>query len=114
MDKKYNLLKTACRITDLGAAPGSWTEVARQRTPSTSNIVAVDLLEMDSSLMDGSVNFVQGDFLSLECQDRVKAALGNNQADLILSDMVSSREGTESFPPLTHLPTSWRIHQALV
>lgn len=109
MEKRYNLLKTASRILDLGAAPGSWTEVALQRAPSTSNIVAVDLLDLDVSLLD-SVNFVKGDFLEAECQERVRAALGDDQADLMLSDMVRSK--IHAYPALTFL-SSWKTRQAI-
>lgn len=74
-----------------------------------SNIVAVDLLDLDVSLLD-SVNFVKGDFLEAECQERVRAALGDDQADLVLSDMVSYKLHAVTF--LT-FRSSWKTHQAI-
>ncbi len=51
-------------VVELGAAPGSWTQVVRQRLTGrdghlSGRIIALDLLPMDP-LPD--VEFIQGDF----------------------------------------------------
>ena len=44
IDKKFNIFKKGDSVLDLGAAPGSWTEVALEK--SGGLIVAVDILDM--------------------------------------------------------------------
>ena len=46
-------------VVDLGAAPGSWSQVLRERLGPTGKIVAIDLLPMDGI---AGVTFIQGDF----------------------------------------------------
>ena len=43
---KDKLLRPGMRIVDLGAAPGSWTQVLRERAGPNATIVAIDLLPM--------------------------------------------------------------------
>ena len=45
IDEKFNIFKKGNSVLDLGAAPGSWTEVAIDRAGGV--IVAVDILEME-------------------------------------------------------------------
>src|ERR1700758_372226 len=45
--QKDALLKPGLCAVDLGAAPGSWTQVLRERLGPAARIVAVDLLEIE-------------------------------------------------------------------
>ena len=45
IDEKFNIFKKGNSVLDLGAAPGSWTEVALNRAGGLT--VAVDILEME-------------------------------------------------------------------
>src|SRR5512140_739682 len=45
--EKDALFRPGLRVVDLGAAPGSWTQVLRERLGPAARIVAVDLLEME-------------------------------------------------------------------
>jgi hypothetical protein len=56
---KDKLIRPGMRIADLGAAPGSWTQVLRERAGHGASIVAIDLLPM--APLPG-VHFVQADF----------------------------------------------------
>ncbi len=61
---KDRLLRPGMVVVDLGAAPGSWTQVVRKRLARpdgrlAGRIVALDILPMDP-LPD--VEFIQGDF----------------------------------------------------
>src|SRR5438445_9988739 len=53
------LFRKGMAVVDLGAAPGSWCQVLRERLGPAARIVAVDLLPMDPI---AGVTFVQGDF----------------------------------------------------
>ncbi len=50
IDEKHKILTGAKRIIDLGAAPGSWSQIAAKVTNSTDadpKVVAIDFLELD-------------------------------------------------------------------
>src|SRR6478609_4026801 len=59
LDARDKLLRPGMTVVDLGAAPGSWTQVLRERVGGSGRIVAVDLLPMDPL---AGVVFVQADF----------------------------------------------------
>lgn len=92
LHEKMGLLQKGQRILDLGAAPGSWSQVATEYIKDGS-IVAVDLIEMDAL---NSVTFLQMDFWDEDAPSRICEALGNQSPDLILSDMAPSTVGHKS------------------
>ncbi len=57
---KYKVLKSVQSVIDLGAAPGSWSEVLIERIKSPKKIIAIDLLHIDP--LPG-VEIIQGDDL---------------------------------------------------
>jgi len=90
LDKKDRLLVPGQLLVDLGAAPGSWSQVAVARIGSKGKVVAVDLLPMEP--LPG-VQFVQGDFREQEVLDALLAALGGRKADLVISDLAPNISG---------------------
>src|SRR2546430_10531971 len=49
IDDEHHLLKPGARVVDLGAAPGSWSQVAARRVQAPArkgHVLAVDLIEM--------------------------------------------------------------------
>jgi 23S rRNA (uridine2552-2'-O)-methyltransferase len=90
LDKKDRLLAPGQLLVDLGAAPGSWSQVALAKLGSKGRVVAVDLLPMEP--LPG-VQFVQGDFREQEVQDALLVALGGRKADLVISDLAPNISG---------------------
>ena len=90
---KDNLLRPGMRIADLGAAPGSWTQVLREKAGRDAAIVAIDLLPM--SPIPG-VHFVQADFREDEGLKRLESALDGHQLDLVVSDLSPNLSGVEA------------------
>jgi 23S rRNA (uridine2552-2'-O)-methyltransferase len=94
IDDKDKLLKPGMTVIDLGAAPGSWTQVARERLSGKDGlrgrIVALDILPMDP-LPD--VSFIQGDFREESVAAELSATLGTQKVDLVLSDMAPNLSG---------------------
>src|SRR5215470_2834915 len=82
--QKDSLLRRGMTVVDLGAAPGSWSQVLRERLGPASRIVAVDLLPMDPL---AGVTFIRGDFRQEETLRAVAEAVGTAKADLVLSDL---------------------------
>ncbi|WP_199556255.1 RlmE family RNA methyltransferase [Sandaracinobacteroides hominis] len=88
LDERFNLLQGADRVVDLGAAPGSWSQVVMKRRPRAT-IIGIDLLEV--APMAG-LTFLQGDFLAEGMDERLIEMLGG-KADLVLSDMAANTVG---------------------
>jgi hypothetical protein len=61
MCEKYRLIRPGQTVLDLGAAPGSWSQVAAERVGPTGTVVAVDLQPIEP--LEG-VKTLQGDALA--------------------------------------------------
>ena len=57
LNERERLFRPGSIVMDLGAAPGSWCQVLKERVGPSGDIVAVDLLPMDQV---SGVNFIQG------------------------------------------------------
>jgi 23S rRNA (uridine2552-2'-O)-methyltransferase len=90
LDKKDRLLLPGQLVVDLGAAPGSWSQVAVAKLGTKGRVVAVDLLPMESL---AGVHFVQGDFREQEVLDALLKALGGRKPDLVISDLAPNISG---------------------
>ena len=97
LDEKFDMLKGAKRVVDLGVAPGGWSQVVRKVSPKAA-IVGIDLLPVDP--IDG-VTILQMDFMDDAAPDVLAEALGG-PADLVLSDMAANTVG---HPQTDHLRT---------
>lgn len=91
--EKDKLLRPGMTVVDLGAAPGSWCQVLRERLGPSARIVALDLLPMDPV---AGVRFVQGDFREDDALRALEAALEGRRADLVLSDLSPNISGVAS------------------
>jgi len=92
LDARDKLLRPGMAVVDLGAAPGSWAQVLRERVGAGGRIVAVDLLPMDPV---AGVVFVQADFREDAGLAAVEQALGGKPVDLVVSDMAPNLSGVE-------------------
>jgi 23S rRNA (uridine2552-2'-O)-methyltransferase len=89
LDDRFDLLKPSKRIVDLGSAPGGWTQVSVERTKNAC-IVSADIQAVDP--IDGA-EVLELDIYADDAIRRLYAALGNERADLVLSDMAPSTTG---------------------
>jgi 23S rRNA (uridine2552-2'-O)-methyltransferase len=88
LDERFELLKGAQRIVDLGIAPGGWAQFARKKVPH-AKIVGIDLLPTDP--IEG-VTIFEMDFLDDDAPEKLTEALGG-EADLVMSDMAANTVG---------------------
>ena len=88
--ERDRLLKPGMRIVDLGAAPGGWSQLVRERLGDTGSVVALDILPMQGL---AGVEFIQGDFREPEVLSALEAQLNGQKLDLVLSDMAPNMSG---------------------
>ena len=60
---RNRLLGPGMLVVDLGAAPGSWSQVAARRVAPGGQVIALDLLDMPGL---AGVTFIRGDFRDAE------------------------------------------------
>lgn len=89
---KDQLIKPGMNIIDLGAAPGGWSQYARQIIGKKDKIIALDILAMDP--LEG-VDFIQGDFREQAVLDQLLALLGGAPINLVMSDMAPNMSGNK-------------------
>jgi len=88
--ERDRLLKPGIRVVDLGAAPGSWSQLVRQRLGDSGTVIALDILPMQGI---GGVDFLQGDFREESVLKELEALLDGGKVDLVLSDMAPNMSG---------------------
>jgi len=89
------LLRPGMTVVDLGAAPGSWTQVVRQRLAAADGslrgrVIALDILPLDP-IPDVSV--IQGDFHDEAVEQQLGTLLAGAEVDVVLSDMAPNLSG---------------------
>ncbi|MDD3354563.1 RlmE family RNA methyltransferase [Zoogloea sp.] len=94
IDDKDKLIRQGSVVVDLGAAPGSWSQVAIKRVGQGGRVLAMDLLPIEPI---PGVEFMQGDFHDEMFVARFEALLGDRQVDLVMSDIA---------PNISGIPTS--------
>ena len=80
-------------VIDLGAAPGGWSQWLSQRFLKRIQIIALDILPMESI---PHVTFIQGDFHEQATLDTLLLTLEQNKVDMILSDMAPNSSGIKT------------------
>jgi 23S rRNA (uridine2552-2'-O)-methyltransferase len=106
IDEQDKLIQPGHVIVDLGAAPGSWSQYARNRLAASPRakdgkidgaVIAIDLLPMEPV---ADVTFILGDFreesVFREFEEVVLAASGGTRIDLVISDMAPNLSGVSS------------------
>lgn len=93
MQERHRLIKPGCRVLDLGAAPGAWSQLAADIVGDGGLVIAVDILPMDGI---SGVEVIQGDFRDEHTFERVLKIVGERNLDLVMSDMAPNISGNRS------------------
>ncbi|KAI2469472.1 23S ribosomal RNA methyltransferase [Annulohypoxylon bovei var. microspora] len=92
MDSKHKLFKRGQTVIDLGYAPGSWSQVALERTKPNGRVVGIDIIPAQPPR---GVSTIQGNFLSPIVQQLVKDYLAEFAQRESLSIPTAESEGEE-------------------
>ena len=92
IDDKFKVLPRGGAVADLGAAPGGWLQVAKERVGPNGKVVGVDLQRIEP--LKGVVT-LQGDILREETVESLQEILGG-KADTVISDMSPNTSGSYS------------------
>jgi 23S rRNA (uridine2552-2'-O)-methyltransferase len=95
IDARDKLLRPGSIVVDLGSAPGSWAQIARERLAGPGGeirgrIVALDILPMEPI---AGVDFILGDFRDEAVAAQLAHALADAKVDVVLSDMAPNLSG---------------------
>ena len=90
-DEKF--LKPGMAVVDLGAAPGSWSQVVSEIVGDTGKVFALDLLEISPI---PRVEIIRGDFTAEEVLIELEKMLNGSRIDLVISDMAPNISGIKA------------------
>ena len=84
------LFKPGMTVVDLGAAPGSWSQVVSHQVGNNGKVIALDILDMQPL---SGVTFIQNDFREECAVHELKKHLDDQHPDLVISDMSPNISG---------------------
>lgn len=90
LDDRDRFLAVGAVVVDLGAAPGGWLQVARQRVGEAGRVIGIDRLPMDP--VPGA-ELIQADFAEDEGLAELRRVLDGTPVDVVLSDMAPELSG---------------------
>lgn len=95
IDDQDKLVRPGQLVVDLGAAPGAWCQVLRERMRDRGGtfrgrIVALDLLPLEPI---PDVTAIEGDFHEAATLAQLEASVAGARVDLVVSDMAPNLSG---------------------
>ena len=91
INKRFGIIRPGFKVLDLGAAPGGWSQVAREIVGDTGLVVAVDIQEMDPIK---GVHIIQGDIREESTIRAIRAI--SPYYNVVISDMSPNLSGIYS------------------
>ncbi|HEY2396955.1 MAG TPA: 23S rRNA (uridine(2552)-2'-O)-methyltransferase RlmE [Rudaea sp.] len=95
--ERDRLLEPGMTVVDLGAAPGGWSQMVRERLRThgadRGRVIALDILPMQGI---AGVEMIEGDFREEAVLARLENLVDGGAVDLVLSDMAPNISGVES------------------
>ncbi len=100
IQERDRLFASGMLVVDLGAAPGSWSQLVAELIKPKGQVIALDLLPMEPI---AGVEFIQGDFSDevilqqlLEKVTHYKNKNHHQKINWVISDMAPNTSGNES------------------
>jgi 23S rRNA (uridine2552-2'-O)-methyltransferase len=92
INERFAIFRPGMSVVDLGAAPGGWLQIAKERVGPQGKVVGVDLQHI--APLEG-VSTIKGDMTKQETVDELMALL-DGKADVVISDMSPNISGNYS------------------
>jgi 23S rRNA (uridine2552-2'-O)-methyltransferase len=80
-------------VVDLGSAPGGWSDYALKKMNNNGTVIALDILPMTPLT---GVHFIEGDFRENDVLEKLESIVGDQEIELVLSDMAPNMSGVGS------------------
>lgn len=93
IQQRDKILRPGQVVVDLGAAPGSWAQVATSLVAAKGRVIALDILPL---VPLPNVQFLQGDFTEADVLVAFQQLLDGTAVDVVLSDMAPNLSGIET------------------
>ena len=90
---KTAFIKAGDHVVDLGAAPGSWSQIAQLTVGKKGQVIASDILPIKPI---AGVKFILGDFQQPQVYENITQLTANGSVDVVLSDMAPNMSGQPS------------------
>ena len=91
LNEKFKFLKTNTNLLDLGACPGSWSQVA-SKIITGGKILSIDIKNMSPIK---NVNFYKSDIFEKTTKNKIRDFF-NGKLEVIISDMAADTTGNKS------------------
>ena len=93
IQKKFRILREGNIVIDLGAAPGGWSQVAKEIVGDKGIVVGIDISPIRPIY---GITFLQKDMTEKTSIEEIINIIGEKKADVILSDMSPDISGNYS------------------
>ena len=107
IQQRFHIFQEGDAVVDLGAAPGGWSQIAKEYVGGKGFVVGIDLQSI-APLED--VYFIQGDITDMSSLDALRTLLGSREVNVILSDMAPNISGNYS---IDHARSIFLVEQSL-
>lgn len=108
IQKRFEIFQEGDVVVDLGAAPGGWSQIAKEYVGDMGFVVGIDLQSI-APLDD--VIFIRGDINDPASLSLIKEHVDDREADVVLSDMAPNISGNYS---IDHARSIFLAEQSLV
>jgi 23S rRNA (uridine2552-2'-O)-methyltransferase len=93
IQNRFKIIKKNDIVVDLGAAPGGWSQVAKQLVGEKGNVIGIDIAPIQP--LEG-ITFLQGDLTQDSTIHNIQKNIDVDKADVVLSDMSPDISGNYS------------------
>jgi 23S rRNA (uridine2552-2'-O)-methyltransferase len=93
IQQRFHVFEEGNVVVDLGAAPGGWSQIAKEYVGVEGVVIGIDLQSI--APLDG-ICFIQGDITDHSSLEAIKEVLQKRDVDVVLSDMAPNISGQYS------------------
>ena len=91
IDRRKKILRRGMRVLDVGAAPGSWTQIAAEAIGPKGEVIGFDLKQIDPTGLPPQATVLVADLREIGLE-----SIGGRPFDVVLSDMAPDTTGDPS------------------